>query len=89
MFIEVSIENRTTEYKLALWTAWHIAAYQRVKRLPNLQRELKRLDPKPREGRTPEELRTMVSELHSMFGGKEKRKGLKNTVNKKRNKQHG
>jgi len=62
-------------YKLALWSAWHVAMFTRQKRIPDLKPMLDRFDkPAAPKRQSPQSLKAMVEALNAAFGGKDTRK---------------
>ena len=61
------------QYRLAMWTAWHAAAFERSKQLPKLEDILKRLDGAPAKRMTGEEMLRAVEALNTAAGGKDLR----------------
>lgn len=63
------------ERKRALWAAWYGAHYARMKRMPDLDKEFRKLE---RGGRrvtkSPQQLLAMAEQLNKLFGGTDNRK---------------
>ena len=74
LFCEQRVEAETASYRRALWAAWHVAAFSRQKRLPNLSRIMRKLDDRAPEKDTPEKLLTAIEMINVAFGGKDLRK---------------
>lgn len=55
------------EYRLAVFTAWKTANWQRAKKMPNLSAELEKLGPKVEL--TDAQLRDSLLTLHKALGG--------------------
>lgn len=51
--LEAHADNQRDGYRLALWTAWHTAAFARPKRMPGLSGLLRGID---RAGRAPQRM---------------------------------
>jgi hypothetical protein len=60
---------------LALWLAWHAAAFSRAKRIPAWERILKRITQhRPKRRKTPQQLLAMAEALNIALGGEDRRK---------------
>ncbi len=64
----------TAGYRRDLWAAWHVAAFTRQKRLPNLARIMRKLDDRAPEKKSPEQLLMAIEMINVAFGGKDLRK---------------
>lgn len=63
--------GRTKEkYKEMLWSAWHVAALSRQRKLPDLK-TLLRDDDKRTEPQSAEQMMAMARILNAAFGGEE------------------
>lgn len=62
--------------RLALWAAWHMAAYGRAKKLDprGLEKDLRRIGRKRPRRMTPEQMLAKVEQLTALFGGVDLRK---------------
>lgn len=70
-----ALDARRDAYKLALWQAWHTAAFGRVKKLPDLKRMLDRLaDRREVRPATPKALKAKIEALNAAFGGRDMRR---------------
>ena len=56
-----------------MWGAWHVAAFTRSKRIPDLDRILRRLGGTAQPEQTPEQALALVVALNEAFGGKDLR----------------
>ena len=74
IYCEQRADTEVEGYRRALWAAWHVAAFSRQKRMPNLARVMRRLDKRAPEKNTPEQLLSMVQMINVAFGGKDLRK---------------
>lgn len=61
-------KQRVRDRQMALWSAWHSAAFERQKRLPDLAGMLQKLEPP--KVMSNHELRTQVMGLAQAFGAK-------------------
>ena len=59
-----------------MFIAWHVAAFNRSKRMPKLRRLLDRMLGKKRKRSSWQEQLKMVEALNQQFGGTDKRKGI-------------
>ena len=63
------------EYSLAMSTAWHTAAFTRIKKMPPLEKILKGVsDPDKNEKMTLEGFVAKIEEINRLWGGDDKRK---------------
>ncbi|MCE9635811.1 MAG: hypothetical protein K8T90_08910 [Planctomycetes bacterium] len=63
---------RRRGYQLALFTAWHAAAFERIDRLPELAPLLERLDGCADEDQDPDEQIAAARSIVAAFGGRER-----------------
>jgi hypothetical protein len=63
---------RRRGYQLALFTAWHAAAFERIDRLPELAPLLERLDGRADENQDPDEQIAAARSIVAAFGGRER-----------------
>ena len=75
VWIKAQAERDGDFYKLALWTAWHTAAYSRAKRLDKnaFENTLKKMGQKSRVQPAKDMVKVAEKSL-AMFGGKDTRK---------------
>lgn len=59
---------------MAVTGGWYGAAFQRNKRLPDLNKVLRRIAGEPRKTQTPEEALRIAVILNAQMGGKDNRK---------------
>lgn len=52
-----------------MFTAWHTALFTRQKKMQPLRNILDRMEGKPIQPATPDQLRVKVMALHAAFGG--------------------
>ena len=74
IYCEQRVDAELAAYRRALWAAWHVAAFSRQKRLPNLARIMRKLDQRGPERQSPKKILMMVEMINSAFGGKDLRK---------------
>lgn len=70
MYVMARVEQRRDTFRLAIWQAWHAAAFDRTKRLPSLDSILSRMEPQKRKPQTPDEMVNVIRKINDMFGGK-------------------
>ena len=63
--------HRRRGYQLALFTAWHAAAFERIDRMPELPPLLERLDGRAGEDQDPDEQLAAARTIVAAYGGKE------------------
>lgn len=66
------VRGREYEHNEFAWVAWHVAALQRVKKLPKLEKFLSKR--KKRERQTSKQMRKIIEMHHALHGGVDKRK---------------
>ncbi len=60
---------------IALWAAWHTAAFSRTKHLPPLRQILQKMMPRRRKrDMTPEQMVEQIAAMTQALGGKDLRK---------------
>jgi len=65
-------ERQAEDYRRELWGAWHMAAYMRMKRLPDLANTMRRFERRGRvEPQTPDQMLDAVRLLNEAFGGRD------------------
>lgn len=57
-----------------MWAAWHAAAFSRSKRVPNLERILRRIGRRQVDRKTPAQLLRIVEKINALFDGEDRRK---------------
>jgi len=79
-FIRARGEEDERCYQLAIWHAWHVIAFDRSKRLPDLKNLLRSFGSKkkPRKPQTVEQMAEAARFLTIMFGGKDLTEAEKN-----------
>lgn len=74
-FARGEARRREQDGVLALWQAWHAAAFGRAKRIPPWERIVKRLTQhRPKRRKTPRQLLAMAEALNIVMGGEDRRK---------------
>ncbi len=63
---------RRRGYQLALFTAWHAAAFERIDRLPELAPVLDRLDGRADEDQDADQQIAAARSIVAAFGGRER-----------------
>lgn len=58
----------------AMWEAWHIASFQRAKRIPPLERLMRKIGRRKVEKKSPQQLLRIAEQITALFGGKGKSK---------------
>ena len=64
--------RRRRGHQLALFTAWHVAAFERIDRLPELAPLLERLDGRADEDQDADEQIAAARSIVAAFGGRER-----------------
>jgi hypothetical protein len=71
IWIDGQSKAERRRYRLALWSAWHVEAFRRRRRLPRLALYLRRLDPQPIRPQSPEQVLKTLERLNARFGGRD------------------
>lgn len=76
LFIEAAAERERLAYRRAIWAAWHMAAFERSKRMPKLSQVMQQVErKKPTTRKSPAQLLAMIVDMNAAFGGKDLRNG--------------
>jgi replication initiation and membrane attachment protein DnaB len=69
IIIECYVDNQTNKYKDLITQAYFTAYFQRVKKMPKLEKLLNDVDRKLKKQQTAEEMFEVVKRLNSALGG--------------------
>ena len=72
--IKAFLQKQKAEYSKLAWVAWHTAAFQRAKKMPNLSKIITSINPAPRKKQSWQEQLKFVEMLNKHFGGNDLRK---------------
>lgn len=71
LYVQAHGQRQQLEYRRALWAAWHIEAFQRIKQLPKLDDLLSRFAGKPVTRKSGQEILDAVRAMNAAAGGKD------------------
>lgn len=62
-------DRAAEERMLALWTAWHVAAFTRAKKLPDPDKLMRKVARRRRTAMTTQQMVSQAERMLAMFGG--------------------
>ncbi|HSH44001.1 MAG TPA: hypothetical protein VK973_17895 [Arenicellales bacterium] len=63
-----------SDMRLAMWAAWHAASFQRAKRIPPLERLMRKIGRRKPARKSPQQLLRVAEQITALFGGTDKSK---------------
>ncbi|GAH06867.1 unnamed protein product [marine sediment metagenome] len=73
VWIEGRLDGITDQYKLAAWQAWHMAAFSRTKKLPDLEKLMRKIGGEKPKQQSPKQMLKMAEMITGMMDGEDKR----------------
>lgn len=80
LFIEAYFEIKEAETEERITLVWLGEYYHRIKKLPSLQNELKKIKGEQKQAMSDEEMFNMVKKLNAQFGGIVEKSSNENSV---------